>query len=259
MPKHPIEIERDEHNEALNAKRVSVASAATVYAVVNTGTAGVQNSMATINAGPNYIGLATVDIGTIKAWPNPNTYIGLVTVANTVPVTFSGNVTLSDARTYIGLVTADIGTIKAWANPNTYIGLVTVANTVPVTFSGNVTLDAGSRTAITGNVTLTDAKTFVGLTTIVEGTPFVPGTLVHGMVSAASGALVQFPTNAVKWATVQAAVGNVTTVYVGSSTATINNGYSMGPGDAVGLAINNTNLLYLVGVGTTEARFIGAN
>ena len=53
-------LDLEEHDGDINAKRVSLSSAATIYAVVNTGAAGVQNSMVTLNAGPNYIGLATV-------------------------------------------------------------------------------------------------------------------------------------------------------------------------------------------------------
>jgi len=117
-------------------------------------------SLTGLIAGAAYVGLATVDIGTIKAWTDPKTYIGLVTVANTVPVTFSGNVTLDDGSlvgllagvngigfatvnvvnqpalvagaAYVGLATVDVGTIKAWADPKTYIGLVTVGHTVTV-------------------------------------------------------------------------------------------------------------------------------
>ncbi len=233
--KHDLQISRDEHDDNLLAKKVTLVSSATVYAVVNTSSggdpktfiglttsvigsaptiyavvntavAGVQNSLATLNSGPNYIGLATVDIGTIKAWANPNTYIGLTTttianspvlgtglnnigfatvavstptlyaivntaatgvatvdIGNLNGVSLKGNVTLDDGSltglvagaAYVGLATVDIGTIKAWADPKTYIGLVTVANTVPVTFSGNVTLS--------------DSKGYIGLTTATVG------------------------------------------------------------------------------------------
>lgn len=86
-----------------------------------------------------------------------------------------------------------------------------------------------------------------------------PTNLINGMVSAASGALVQFPTNSVQWVSVRAAIGNATTVYVGASGATINNSWPLNPTDIVGIAVNNTNQLYLVGVGTSEVRFLGAN
>jgi hypothetical protein len=53
-------LDLEEHVGELNAKRVSLISAATIYAVVNTGAAGTQNSMATLNSGPNQIGSVTV-------------------------------------------------------------------------------------------------------------------------------------------------------------------------------------------------------
>lgn len=183
--------------------------------------------------------------------------------------TLVGNVTISDSKKYIGLVSVSHA---AWADPNTYIGLATVdigaSNGVAV--KGNVTLSdsqgyiglvsiGGGIINLRGNVTLSDSKTFIGLTTTVEGTPYAPATLVHGMVSSASGGIVQFPSNTIKYVTVKASFGNPTTAYIGGSSATINNGYHIDPGDSVGLALDNTNRLYLVGVGTTEVRFIGGN
>src|SRR3990167_5033750 len=86
-----------------------------------------------------YIGLASVNVGGIlpplsagvanigfasitpvSAWPDPKTYIGLVTVANTVPVTFAGNVTLDD-----GSKTAIIGNVTL-SDSKGFIGLATV-------------------------------------------------------------------------------------------------------------------------------------
>ena len=119
----------------------------------------------------------------------------IVTVANVVSTTFSGNVTLdggsltgivgnvtlANANGFIGLVS-----VSGFANPlpvtssgnvtlanaNGFIGLVSVsgfANPLPVTSSGNVTLDGGSLTGILGNVTLSDSKTYIGLTTTTLG------------------------------------------------------------------------------------------
>src|SRR3990167_7816092 len=206
------EITREEHDGTNNAKRVNVVaggagdgsildgvttsikasvistasgssfityplSGPTVYAVVNTGAAGVQNSMVTLNAGPNFI--------------------GLVTVGNIVNTTFSGNVTLDDGSltgiignvtlsgpvptgaNYIGLASVNVANIArtitgnlTLSNANGFIGLVSVsgfANPLPVTFSGNVTLDDGSLTGIVGNITLSDAKTYIGLITTTLG------------------------------------------------------------------------------------------
>ena len=127
----------------------------------------------TLSDAKTFIGLTTTTLGASPA------FVGIVTIANaSLPVTFSGNVTLddgsltgivgnvtlSDAKTYIGLTTATLGASPA------FVGIVTIANaSMPVTFSGNVTLDDGSLTGIIGNVTLSDSKTFIGLTTTTLG------------------------------------------------------------------------------------------
>lgn len=92
----------------------------------------------------------------LQAWPDPKTYIGLVTITGSLAVAGNitldpgsktqiiGNVTLSDAKTYIGLTTSTLGASPA------FIGIVTVTNK--------------DRT-ITGNLTLSDAKTYIGLVT----------------------------------------------------------------------------------------------
>ena len=141
--KSPLLIQRDEHDETLLAKKTSLVSAATVYAVVNTAAAG-QSSIVLDDSIAN-IGFATVN------------------VANTVPVTFSGNVTLDD-----GSLTGIVGNVTL-SDSKGFIGLTSVSgfvNPLPVSFSGNVTLDDGSLTGITGNVTLSDSKAFIGLVSV---------------------------------------------------------------------------------------------
>lgn len=192
----------EEHDGANNAKRVNVVAGGVGQATVT------HVGMVTLAPSPNFIGLATVKIGT-----NVNTNIGLVTVDGG-KIGVLGNVTLSNSQAYIGLVTATLGASPAFigivtvANPGAaaagnvtlnpspnfigivtvanpaapaagnvtlnpspnFIGIVTVANaSLPVTFAGNVTLDPGSRTGILGNVTLSDAKTYIGLTTTTLG------------------------------------------------------------------------------------------
>ena len=67
------DIIRETYDSDLKAQKTSLISASTIYAVVNTSAvAGTQNSLTTLNAGPNQI--------------------GSVTISNTVPVTFTGNV-----------------------------------------------------------------------------------------------------------------------------------------------------------------------
>lgn len=234
------------------------------------------NGNVTLSDSKGFIGLTTTTLGASPA------FIGIATVIQASSVrSLVGNLTLSDAKTFIGLTTSTLGASPA------FVGIVTVTNR-DRTITGNLTLtDAKSfigLVTITGsaidirslnstatlyavvntggsaaNVTLNPSPNFIGLATTVIGTPFTPSTLVHGMVSSASGSLVQFPTNSIKWLTLKSSLANVTTVYVGGSSATINNGMSLEPGDMLGLSIDNTNKLYLVGVGTTEVRYIGGN
>lgn len=128
----------EEHDGVLNAKRI--VSAATIYAVVNTGAAGVQNSIVTVaNFPAGFGGNVTLDVGS--------------------KTQIIGNLTLSDSKGFIGLTTTTLGTSPA------FIGIVTVANSPT---QGNVTLDDGSLTGIVGNLTLADSKGFIGLTTVVQ-------------------------------------------------------------------------------------------
>lgn len=162
----------------------------TIFAVVNTGAAGVQNSMVTVNAGPNQIGSVTVSntvpvtgtfwqatqpvsgnvgiLGNITISPSVNS-IGFATVhqGGTWTVTqassartITGNLTLSDSKAFIGLVS-----VSGFANPLA----VTQSGTwdeVGINDSGNsITIDGN--VGVLGNVTLSDSKTFVGLVTAV--------------------------------------------------------------------------------------------
>ncbi len=89
-----------------------------------------------------------VTVQPLSAWPDPKTYIGLVTVTGNLAASLAGNITLNPS-------------------PN-FIGIVTVANPSSAALSGNVTLDPGSKTGIVGNITLSDPKGFIGLTTVVQ-------------------------------------------------------------------------------------------
>lgn len=162
----------------------------TLYAVVNTGAAGIQNSMVTINPRTDYFGLVSVSgnvaVSSLPALTAGAAFVGIVTIAN--PSSFTGNVTL-DAGSLTGIKgnvtlsgplptgTLNIGSVSilggtvgvssipalaagvnsigfatvtpvmAWPDPKTYIGLVTIT---------------GSLAAASGNVTITDGKTFIG-------------------------------------------------------------------------------------------------
>lgn len=243
------QITFEEHDGNLNAKKVSLVSGATIYAVVNTSSGGnvtvqqgttpwitSQQGNVTLDVGSlvgirgnltlsdpkGYIGLVTIDIGTnnqvaIKGnitlsgtanvavlgnvtidsianpvalkgnltLSDPKGFIGLVTVVQSStsrsivgnvtidsianPIALKGNLTLSDSKAFIGLTTAVNG--QSWPDPKTYIGLVTIdiGTNNSVAIKGNVTLSGTANVAVLGNLTLTDSKGFIGLTTAVNG------------------------------------------------------------------------------------------
>jgi len=193
-----------------------IASTPTIFAVVNTGAAGIQNSMVTINPRTDYFGLVSVSgnvaVSSLPATPAGANFIGLVTVANTVPVTgtfwqatqpVSGTVAVTQSGTWDevgindsgnsitidGTVTANLAAgvtnigfasvtpVAAWPDPKTYIGLVTVGHTVTVAAHA---LTAGA--AFIGLATTVNGAgtKFIGLTTSVNGV----GTSFIGLVTA---------------------------------------------------------------------------
>lgn len=290
-------FDREEHDGDANAKNISIVkSNATLYAVVNTGAAGVGRSLVTVLNPVAIAGNVTIDSGNIAITSTPTIFavvntddslsgnvtveqgtspwvssiLGNVTIedggvaltvdgsAVTQPVSFAGNVTIQDGG--VALSVTESSPISGFATSAKQLadghnvaikGNVTINGTVPVSGTFWQTTQPVS---VLGNVTLSNSKTFIGLATVVDASPIA---VIQGMVSSASGGLVQFPANAVQWLTVKAAVGNATTCYVGSSSATINNAYPLDGGDTVGYAVNNSNNLYLVGVGDSEVRFTG--
>lgn len=167
-----------------------IGSAPTLYAVVNTSAAG--QSSVVLDAGANWVGLATVQPA--AAWPDPTTYIGLVTATMSGSVN-TGMTTIFPGPNYIGLVTADIGTIKAWTDPTTYIGLVTATlsgsvNTGMTTLFpgpnqiGSVTVSNQVSSNIVGNVTLSDSKAYIGLTSVSGSVGVNAGANYIGLVTA---------------------------------------------------------------------------
>ena len=180
----------------------------TLYAVVNT--TGIDTSMATLNAGPNQIGSVTVsnpialDTGTkwvglmttwnsnqpalvagvanigfasitpVSSWPDPKTFVGLVTASNglawTDPKTFIGLVTATngvawpDPKTYIGLASVNIGgTLPALVASAAFIGIVTIANSITLKAS---TLNIGSISVLGGGIGLNAGVNNIGFATV---------------------------------------------------------------------------------------------
>jgi len=153
-------------------------SNATLFAVVNTGAVG--QASIVLDSGANYFGLATVDIGTNNAVAlrgnvtisDSKGFIGLTTVVQASTArTITGNLTLSDPKTYIGLTTTTLGASPA------YIGLasVNIGGTLPplstgANFIGIATVvQSSTARTITGNITLSNSKGFIGLATTVTG------------------------------------------------------------------------------------------
>jgi hypothetical protein len=187
MPaKHESQITRDEHDTDLNAKKVSIvagavgnatvniAGGATIFAVVNTSAAG--QASVVLDASLSKIGFATVFPAT--AWPDPKTYIGLVTV------------------------TGNFGT------------------------TGNVTLDPGSRTGILGNLTLTDSKGFIGLTTTTVGS--IPTVFAVVNTAAAGQASVVLDNSVAKIGFTTVTISSMATVTLGTQLDQTNDSVSVG-------------------------------
>lgn len=170
------QMEMEEHQGELNAKRVSLVSSATIFAVINGSVTVKQGDSPWVSSIPSgvtaYQGtspwvssiLGNVTISDSKG------FIGLVTVVqSSTSRSIVGNLTLSDSKGFIGLTTTTLGASPA------FVGIVTIANqpalVAGVAYVGLVTVDIGTQNgvAVKGNVTLSDAKTFIGLTTTTLG------------------------------------------------------------------------------------------
>lgn len=149
MPKHESQIVRDEHDEAINAKRVSLVSTSTIYAVVNTGAAGDSTAK---------IGFATVAVSTPTLYAVVNTSaagdslnkIGFATVY------VSGNVTLSDSKSFIGLTTTVLGSAPTlYAVVNTAAaGQASIVLDNSTSRIGFATVNIANAVSVTGTVDL---------------------------------------------------------------------------------------------------------
>ena len=207
------DVTLEEHDGEIYAKRVSLVSAATIFAQENTAAAG--QASVVLDTGANWIGLASVSgaltfsgsvtvgnlvsASTIFAVVNTaaagqasvvldtgSRWVGLVSVANPLPVNATGQA----GANYIGLASVNIGgTLPALAAGANYIGLASVnlGGSLPagVAFIGFATIriaandgvDIGNVdvASLSGNVTLSDARTYIGLTstTLGVGTSFI--------------------------------------------------------------------------------------
>lgn len=202
------EITFEEHDGSLNAKRVNVVagtitassqatvtlySTPTLFAVVNTSAAG--QASVVLDVGTRFIGLTTTVLSSAPT---------LFAVVNTAAagqasVRVDGNVTLSDSKGFIGLTTTIIGSSPSvqsfgqfFPSPLSIASgglgplLLDQFGRVQTINTGNVTLDVGSLVGIRGNVTLSDPKTYIGLTTTTLGL----GDRYIGLVTSTQNGLV---------------------------------------------------------------------
>jgi hypothetical protein len=123
-----------------------------------------------VDSGANASGAAHVFLRGNVTLSDPKGFIGLVSIAQPISTTFSGNVTLdpgsktaivgnvtlSDPKTFIGSVS-----VGGLVDSKGFIGLVTTQAADPKGFIGLVTVGA-----MIGNITLSDSKGYIGLVTI---------------------------------------------------------------------------------------------
>lgn len=249
-------LDYEEHDFTNNAKKVNVVS--------GTITASSQITVTPQQAWPDpksFIGLVTIaggtvgNTGNVTLNPSPN-FIGIVTVANPGSSVLSGNVTLdpgsktgivgnvtiSDSKGYIGLVTATLGngnpSVQSFGqfypSPQSIASgglgplLLDQFGRTQVVSVGNVTLDPGSKTGIVGNVTLSDSKGYIGLTTgtLGAGTAQVGSVTISHPLSIAGNLTLSDPKGFIGLVTIvgslSPAAGNVT-LDPGSKTGIVGN------------------------------------
>lgn len=181
----------------------------TLFAVVNTGAVGVQNSLTTLLSGPNQIGSVTIShpisIAGNLTLSDSKSYVGLVTVGGgyltSYPQVWNGSAFEAVNRTvYIGLTTSTLGASPA------FIGIVTVANTLTVNAHA---LTAGVAGIGFATVNIVNPNAYIGLVTSTLGV----GTRFIGIVTVVQSSAARTIT------------GNVTLsnslTYIGLTTSTL--------------------------------------
>lgn len=220
-----IELNRREHSEGLGvpAKRVfpwgfdganlqplSVdsggginlgSSSATIHAVVNTGAVGIQNSMVTLNAGPNQIGSVTVSniVNSIVTVANPfnglvtinprTDYVGLMSISGNVAQSGSWDIrSLNSAATLYAVVNTGAGNSNVTLNPGpNQIGSVTISHPLTIAGFSGPTIYAVVNTGAAGVqdslVTINPRTDYIGLMSISGGITNLAGTAQIGSVT----------------------------------------------------------------------------
>lgn len=151
---------------------------------LNAGTAGIGFATVKVDTGTKYIGLATVNIGTIKAWANPNTYIGLVTaVVSSTARSITGNVTISDSKGFIGLTSVQ-GNVNIGGTNKTLI-----PKPIAISASGDATIFVPSSTFKVTHLLLNSDATV--RMTIKSGASYLVGNASVGVTLSPNGGWVE--------------------------------------------------------------------
>ena len=167
------DVIRDVHDPSNHRLNTSGGANATIFAVVNTGAAGI----ATVVVGNPTVYLGTPTINAVVNLPvsDPTVFIGtptLYAVVNT-GATSASNVTLNPSPNYIGLTTTTISNPTLYAVVNTSVAGDSVNNIGFATVAiSNPTLYAVVNTgASNSNVTLNPSSAFIGLVTVANTVP----------------------------------------------------------------------------------------
>ena len=178
--KHPIQIERDEHDDVNYAKRVNMVSATTIYAVTNTvisiATADIQIGAVEIKDGSTdtraTVGATGLHVA-VQSLP-----VSSVTVLNTI----NSITTIAPRTDYIGLMSVS-------GNTNLMIGGVAVSASNPVAVqppaSGSLAVKAVAGVDQIGSVTVSNVVNSV--VTISPRTDYIGLVSISGNVVNAAG------------------------------------------------------------------------
>ena len=191
----------------------------TLFAVVNTAQAGIGNSIVTINPRIDYIGLMSVsgnvNVGTPTVFVGTPTLNAVVNIPSSVGIT--GNVTLSDSKGFIGLTSIQ-GNVNLNAGING-IGFATVAVSTPTLFAVVNTGAAGVQNSM---VTINPRTDYFGLVSISGNVVNLTGTSNIGSVSVLGGAIKIGGTNkTLVNLPIALSVGSIATIAVPTNANTV--------------------------------------
>ena len=185
------DVLRDVHDPVTHALQVN-GSGATIFAVVNTGAAGVGNSIVTINPRVDYLGLVSVS-GNVNVG-TPTVFLGTPTL-NAV-VNIPSSVGLNAGTANIGFATVNV------SNPTLYAVVNTSAQ------SGQATVNINGSATIFAVVNTAAAGISNSMTTINAGPNQIGSVTVSNPISIAGNITINPSINNIGFATVYNAAGS---------------------------------------------------